>query len=116
MDDNYCSEEPEIVKSEVPSNPPPNYTTSIIGLVIGVFGVFIVLCCYPLGLLLGTVAVICGFVAKSKNQRFAVASIVLGFVAIGLGFFTIVLGIFGSKLFINNPEWQEFINKLQQTQ
>lgn len=114
MDDNYYNEEPEVVQpgSQTPAN---NDTIGIIGLVAGILSVILAICCYPLGLLLGVIAIVCGFVAKGKKQKFAVAGIVLGFIAIALGILVVILSVIGLTFF-NTMEWQEFISDFEQFQ
>lgn len=111
MDDNYYNGGSGAVKTGGPSDLPQNDTIGIIGLITGVLSMFLVFCCYPVGLLLGIIAIICGFVAKSKNQRFAVTSRVLGLVAIGLWLLVTLMGLISINC-IDTNKWQNFISNL----
>jgi hypothetical protein len=68
--------------------PPARQSNALgtVGLITGILGLILAVCCYPLGIVLGLVALICGFIAKAKGQRFAVASIILGLLCLALVF------------------------------
>ncbi len=101
----------------IPPPPPPaqageapvaiksNDTVGIIGLIAGIVGLLMA-CCPPLGIVLGITALVCGFVAKSKGQRFAVAGIVLGILAVLVAIIFLVLGSAASMLL---PEFMDEI-------
>jgi len=82
---------------------------------MGILGVIFAICCYPLGIVLGVVAVILGFLAKGKGQKFALAGIILGFVSVGLGIVVFILLQLGAG-FLNNFDWENYINELEQMQ
>jgi Na+/melibiose symporter-like transporter len=116
VDENYNSQQPEVVQTGGPNGPTQQSNAiGVTGLVTGILGVIFAVCCYPLGILLGIVAVICGFVAKNKNQKFALAGIILGFVSIGLAIVIIILGIIGAS-FMENMDWEEIIRQLEEAQ
>jgi|GEM_PF-4853373 len=110
--DDYYNETPEVVENGGgPPSPPQNDTLGIIGLISGILGV-VCFCCYPLSIVLGVIAVVCGFLAKSKGQKFALAGIILGFAAIGLSLLIILLGVLGQQFIGSNPE--EFRRMLEE--
>ncbi len=96
MDENYTSQDsqqPEVVQTGGPNGPTQQSNANgVTGLVTGILGVINAITCFPLGILVGIVAVICGFVAKNRKQKFALAGIVLGSVAIGVVIITFILG------------------------
>lgn len=71
--------------------PPDNNSLGVTSLVTGILGLLLAFCCSPLGALLGIVALVCGIVGNGRQQRNAVAGIVLGAISIFLG---ILLSIF----------------------
>ncbi|MBS3942854.1 MAG: hypothetical protein KGZ32_01250 [Dethiobacter sp.] len=87
-----------------------NNTLGIIGLVAGITGFLMVACCWPLGILLGITALVCGFLAKSRKQRFAGAGIILGIITLitAVIFVIIVINLFGiySPYFLNELIYQ----------
>lgn len=116
MEDNYNNQQPEVVQTGGPNGPTQQSNAiGVTGLVTGIIGVILAVCCYPLGILLGIVALICGFIAKGKNQKYAVAGIVLGSVSIGLALLVIILGAIGAS-FLQNYDWEQFIRELEQAQ
>lgn len=66
-------------------------TLGIVALVTGITGTVMGFCCYFLGIPLGITALVCGFMARSKDQRFAMAGIILGIVALVLSVLSIIL-------------------------
>jgi len=66
-------------------------TLGILGLIFGIVGI-LTACCWPLGILLGATALVCGIVAKSREQRLATAGIVLGIITLLFAVFFLVLG------------------------
>mgnify|MGYP001323082984 CR=1 FL=1 len=80
-----------------------NDTVGIIGLIAGIVGV-LMSCCWPLGLVLGITALVCGIIANSRGQRFSVAGIVLGIIALLLGVIFMILSIANLMYF---PEFMD---------
>lgn len=111
MEDNYYNERPEVVHAGGPPGPPQSNALGITALVTGIIGTVIAFCCPYLGFPLGIVAVVCGFIGKSKYQKYAVAGIVLGFVAIGLGIVSVILG-----QILEGLDWEQIIRELEQAQ
>ena len=66
-----------------------NNTLGIISMIVGILGILTV-CCGYLSIFLGIVALILGIIAKGKNQRFAMAGIILGAVALVLAIIFLV--------------------------
>ena len=87
-----------------------NNTLGIIGLIAGITGFLMVACCWPLGILLGITALVCGFIAKSRKQRFAGAGIILGIITLlcAIIFVIIIINLFGiySPYFLNELIYQ----------
>lgn len=69
-----------------------NDTLGIIGLIAGIVGV-LMSCCWPLGMALGITALVCGIIAKTREQRFSIAGIVLGIIALVIGIVFLVFSI-----------------------
>lgn len=111
--DEINSVRPEVVETGGPSGPPPSNALGVTGLVTGIIGAVVALCCPILGFILGIVALICGFLAKGKNQKYATAGIILGFVSLGLGILGIILGQLGLK-FLEEYNWEQFIQEMEQ--
>jgi len=91
LEDNYNG---EVVQGQ--SN-----ALGVVGLVTGILGVIFAICCYPVGIFLGIISLIFGFIAKGKNQKFAKASIILGIISIGLGILILILARVGFELLGN---------------
>lgn len=84
-----------------------NDTLGIVSLVTGIVGL-VTMCCYGLGFIPGVVAIICGAMAKSRNQRFAVAGLIMGIIAVVISFVVGILSLIG---FIEL--WDEIMYDLQ---
>lgn len=91
-----------------------NNTLGIIGLVSGILAIILALCCPPVGIFLGLVALICGFIAKTKNQNFAMAAIILGVLSIGAAIIIPIVfrGILG-HIDWTNFDFEEFFQNLE---
>jgi len=66
------------------SSEPSEGSLGMVALILGIIGVILsfIPCVNFLGILLGIAALICGIIAKNQNQKFAMAGIILGVVAI----------------------------------
>jgi len=91
MDNNYYSERPDVVQPA----PVENNTLGVTGLVTGILGLVFAFCCSPLGVLLAVVALVCGIMANGRRQKFAIAGIVLGAIALVLGVIMSIFFAFG---------------------
>jgi len=110
MDDNNYNDRPEVVETGGPSGPTQQSNAlGVTALVTGIIGAVTAFCCPYLGIPLGIVAVICGFIGKGKYQKYAVAGIVLGFVSIGLGIISVIIG-----QVLGNLDWEQIIRDLEQ--
>lgn len=89
--DGYIPPPPPMQAGGAPAAAKSNDTVGIIGLIAGIVALLMA-CCPPLGIVLGITALVCGFVAKSKGQRFAVAGIVLGILAVLAAILFLVVG------------------------
>ncbi len=74
----------------------PDNTLGTVSLVTGILAVIFFLCCPYLAVILGLVAIICGILASQRQQKYALAGIILGAVGIVLG---IIFAILGQLLF-----------------
>ncbi|GAB3139740.1 hypothetical protein GCM10027290_09430 [Micromonospora sonneratiae] len=93
----------------VPGYPaPPAQQENTLGLVSMILGIVAIplLCCFGIGTLLGIAAVITGFLGKQKadqglasNRGQAMAGLICGAVAAGIGLILIVLNIIGTFAF-----------------
>lgn len=107
MNDNNHYETPEVVGgSGQRSN-----ALGITSLVTGIIGAIISFCCPYLGIPLGIVSVVCGFLGKGQKQQYAVAGLILGFVSIGLGLLSIILGSIINN-YMGQTDWEEFFREL----
>lgn len=115
MEDNYNNERPEVVTGGPPNGGTQSNALGVVSLVLGIIGV-VVFCCNPLPIILGVIAVICGFIAKSKGQKFAMAGIILGFIAIGLNIIILILLQVGGGMveeFFNNFDFEQWLEGLE---
>lgn len=87
--------------------PKQNNTLGIIGLVTGIMALLF-FCCPILGVILGAVALVCGIIAKGQNQKFALAGIIMGIIALLLS-----IGIWAAGSII---DWEEILRNFEQMQ
>lgn len=73
-------------------SPPPNNTLGIVSLASGIAGLIFSICCYPLGIILAILAIICGIIGNQRGQKFALAGIILGAISLILALVFILLG------------------------
>lgn len=86
-----------------------NNTLGIISLVAGIIAL-VTMCCFGVGFIPALVAIICGFMAKSRNQKFAVAGLIMGFIAAAVSIVVLILYIAGAAAYVDFMEqiMQEF--------
>lgn len=70
-----------------------NNTLGIVSLVTGIIGLILSPCCGFISIPLGIAALVCGFMAKGQNQRFALAGLILGAITLVVAIIMIIIGI-----------------------
>ena len=94
-----------------PYQPPQNNTLGIVSLVSGIAGLIFSICCYPLGIVLSILALICGIIGNQRGQQYALAGIILGAISLLLSLVFIILG----AVFLD-PIMDEFMREFQHQQ
>jgi membrane-bound ClpP family serine protease len=84
-----------------------NNTLGIIGLVTGILALLF-FCCPILGVILAVVALVCGIIAKGQNQKFALAGIIMGIIALLLSIGVLAVG--------SIIDWEEILRNIEQMQ
>ena len=97
---------------------PPSNTLALVSMILGIAGIILNCCCWPLSVALGIAAIITGIIGLNKvkngtgsGKGMALAGLICGIVGIVLGIAMVVFSLLVDQ---NMPDIMEQIQQMQQ--